>query len=102
MTSDESPLVSTVMIFLDAEPFLEEAIDSVFVQTYRHWELLLVDDGSTDGSSDIAKRYAREHPGRVRYLEHPGHENRGTSASRNLGVRHSRGELVALLDADDV
>lgn len=102
MVSDDSPLVSTVMIFLDAERFLEEAIDSVFVQTYRHWELLLVDDGSTDGGSDVAKRYAREHPGRVRYLEHPGHENRGMSASRNLGIRHSRGELVALLDADDV
>jgi len=97
-----SPLVSTVVIFLDAARFLEEAIESVFAQTYRCWELVLVDDGSTDGSSEIARRYARQHPRRVRYVEHAGHANRGMSASRNAGVQRARGGLVALLDADDI
>jgi glycosyltransferase involved in cell wall biosynthesis len=96
------PLVSVIMIFLDAERFIEEAIESVFAQTWPHWELLLVDDGSSDRSTAIAKGYAGRHPERVRYLEHPGHANRGMSASRNLGLAHARGELVAFLDADDV
>jgi len=96
------PLVSVVAIFLDAERFLEEAIESVLAQSYLRWELLLVDDGSSDGSSAIACRYAARDPDRVRYLEHPGHRNLGMSASRNLGLQHARGEYLALLDADDV
>ena len=96
------PLVSTVLIFLNAERFIEEAIASVFGQTYKNWELLLVDDGSSDRSTDIARRYAREHPERVRYLEHEGHQNRRMSASRNLGISHAKGKYLALLDADDV
>ena len=97
-----APLVSVVAIFLDAERFLEEAIQGVLTQTHPRWELLLVDDGSSDGSSAIARRYAEREPDRVRYLEHPGHRNLGMSASRNLGLRHARGEYLALLDADDV
>jgi glycosyltransferase involved in cell wall biosynthesis len=96
------PLVSVVAIFLNAERFLEEAIESVVAQTYPQWELLLVDDGSTDASAAIARRYVERHPERVRYLEHPGHRNLGMSASRNRGLEHARGEYLALLDADDV
>ena len=98
--SDE-PLVSVVMIFLNAGRYIEEAIVSVFAQEYPRWELLLVDDGSSDEGTAIARRYAEAHPDRVRYLEHPGHVNRGMSASRNLGIASSRGSLIALLDADD-
>jgi glycosyltransferase involved in cell wall biosynthesis len=89
------------MIFRDAERFLGEAIASVFAQTYPHWELLLIDDGSVDGSTACASTWAAREP-RVRYAEHPGHANRGMSASRNLGIRHSRGEYLAFLDSDDV
>ena len=96
------PLVSTVVAFLNGERFIEETIESVFAQTYNNWELLLVDDGSTDGSSQIALRYAEQHPGKVLYLEHPGHRNRGKEASRNLGLRHAKGEYIAFLDHDDV
>jgi glycosyltransferase involved in cell wall biosynthesis len=96
------PLVSVVMIFLNAEAFIEEAIASVFSQTYDRWELFFVDDGSTDGSTDIAVRYAEQYSDRVFYLEHPGHENRGMSASRNLGISSAKGEYIALLDSDDV
>jgi glycosyltransferase involved in cell wall biosynthesis len=95
-----TPTVSVITIFLDAERFFEEALASVFAQELDDWELLLVDDGSTDGSTAIACAATRDP--RVRYLEHAGHENRGMSASRNLALRHARGRYVALLDADDV
>lgn len=94
--------VSVIAAFLNAERFLAEAVESVLAQTCAAWELLLVDDGSTDGSTAIAQRYARRYPGRIRYLEHPNHANRGVCASRNLGIRHARRNLVAILDADDV
>lgn len=95
------PLVSVIMIFLDAQRFIAEAIESVLAQSYHRWELLLVDDGSRDGSTAVARRYAARHPQRIRYLEHPGHRNRGMAASRNLGMAEARGELIAFLDADD-
>ena len=97
-----SSLVTGIIIFFNAEKFIEEAMQSVLAQTYRRWDLLLVDDGSTDGSTAIARSYAQHYPDKVRYLEHPGHHNRGMSATRNLGVCHARGELIAFLDADDV
>jgi len=95
------PLVSVVLIFLDAERFLEEAVRSVRVQSLADWELILVDDGSTDGSTLIAQDLAAENEW-IRYVDHPGHENRGMSASRNLGVTHAIAPYVAFLDADDV
>lgn len=96
------PLVSVVVPFWNTQPFLEEAIQSVLAQTFTRWELLLVDDGSADGSTPIARQYADRIPERVRYLEHERHQNRGVAASRNLGVRYARGRYVAFLDADDV
>jgi glycosyltransferase involved in cell wall biosynthesis len=95
-------MVTCIIIFLNAERFLREAVDSVFGQTYQNWELLLVDDGSTDASTKLAKDYCRRFPGRVRYLEHEHHENRGMSASRNRGLAAAQGELIAFLDSDDV
>ena len=102
MSAAPEPLVSVIMPFLNAAPFLEEAIESVRAQTYPHWELLLCDDGSTDGSTDIARRYASLDPARIRYLTHDDGATHGASATRNLGLRSARGELVALLDGDDV
>jgi len=101
-SNDGTGLVSVVIIFLNEASFLEEAIASVLAQTYSHWELLLVDDGSTDGSARIAQKYAAADPVRIRYLDHPAHRNMGMSASRNLGIAVARGEFVALLDGDDV
>jgi glycosyltransferase involved in cell wall biosynthesis len=96
------PTVSVIMIFLNEERFLAEAVESVFAQTFPDWELILVDDGSTDTSSAMARAYAERYPEQVRYIEHPDHANRGTAASRNLGARHARGRFLAFLDADDV
>ena len=94
--------VSIVLPFFDSARFMRECIDGVLAQTYSDWELILVDDGSTDDSGAIAREYVERMPERVRCIEHPGHENRGISASRNLGMRHARGEFIAELDADDV
>jgi glycosyltransferase involved in cell wall biosynthesis len=96
------PLVSVITIFLDQISFLAEAIDSVLDQTYENWELILIDDGSTDGSSGIARAYAARHPGQIRYFTHSEHANRGASASRNLGFHHAKGKYVAFLDGDDL
>jgi glycosyltransferase involved in cell wall biosynthesis len=96
------PLVSVITIFLNAEDFIEEAIGSVLGQTYQNWELLLIDDGSTDASTEIAKRSADLYPGQIRYLEHSGHQNHGKGASRNLGIGNAQGKYVAFLDADDI
>jgi glycosyltransferase involved in cell wall biosynthesis len=96
------PLVSVIVPVWNAERFLEETIESVRSQTYSHWEVLLVDDGSTDGSAAICKRYAGMEPVRIRLLQHPGGVNRGRCPTRNLGISEARGELIAFLDADDV
>jgi glycosyltransferase involved in cell wall biosynthesis len=94
--------VSIITIFLNSQAFIREAIDSVLDQSFRSFELILVDDGSTDASSAVARRYAELYPDRIRYIDHPQHANCGMSASRNAGISVSRGELIAFNDADDV
>jgi len=96
------PQVSVVVIFLNEAAFLEEAIASVRAQTLGAWELLLVDDGSTDGSGEIAHAAAELDPDRVHVLVHEGGQNRGMSASRNLGIERARAPRIAFLDGDDV
>jgi glycosyltransferase involved in cell wall biosynthesis len=95
------PLVSVVMIFLNPGPYLDEAVRSVLGQTVADLELLLVDDGSSDGSEAAARAWAARDP-RVVLLTHPGRANRGTGASRTLGVERARGRWVTFLDGDDV
>ena len=96
------PCVSVTINFLNSERYLKESIESVFSQTFKDWELLLVDDGSADKSTEIALLYVNEYPDKVHYFTHEGFENRGAAASRNLGMRHACGEFVAFLDSDDV
>src|SRR4051812_5156182 len=95
------PLVSVVLIFLNEERFLEEAVQSVREQTLTDWELILVDDGSTDRSTAIARDLAAQDE-RIRYVEHPRHANRGMAASRNVGVGNGSAPYVAFIDGDDV
>ncbi|MBE9068560.1 glycosyltransferase family 2 protein [Leptolyngbya cf. ectocarpi LEGE 11479] len=98
----QKPLVSCITIFLNAEKFIEEAIASIFAQTYTDWEFILVDDGSTDRSTAIAVKYADTYPNHVICLEHNNHQNKGMSASRNLGIKAANGKYICFLDADDV
>ena len=100
--SNTKPLVSIITIFLNAQQFIQAAIDSAIAQTYDNWELLLVDDGSTDDSTNIALHYAQQFPQKVLYLQHDEHQNRGMSASRNLGIRNAKGKYISFLDSDDI
>jgi glycosyltransferase involved in cell wall biosynthesis len=95
-------LVSISIPFFNREDFLPEAIESVLAQSYSQWELFLVDDGSTDRSSEIARDFGARWPEKIFYLEHPEHRNLGVTRTRNLGAQRSRGEYLCFLDSDDV
>ncbi len=90
-------LISIVIPVYNVRPYLAEALDSVIHQTYANLEILLVDDGSTDGSGEICDEYASKDP-RIRVIHQ---ENKGLSASRNAGLDRMRGESVAFLAPDD-
>ena len=92
------PLVSVVMPCHNAAPYLEEAVASVFAQTLDDLELILVDDGSSDGSLEIQDRLAAAHPGRITLIRQ---RNQGPYPARNRGLAQAKGEFVAFLDADD-
>ena len=93
--------VSVITPFVNARAFLAEAIRSVLAQRHRDWELLLVDDGSTDGSLDIARDFVRRGEGRIRVID-AAPSRHGAAAARNRGIAAAMGSLVAFLDADDV
>jgi glycosyltransferase involved in cell wall biosynthesis len=90
-----SPLVSVVLPAYNCARYIVEALGSVYRQTYDHWEVIVVDDGSTDDT----RATLTPHLGRIRYLHH---ENQGACAARNTAVKLARGELIAFLDADDI
>lgn len=94
--------VSIIVPFYNMELFLEEAVESVIAQTYTNWELLLIDDGSNDGSTAIAKKFAEAMPGKIFYHAHENFINKGLTETRNLGLQNAKGLYTALLDADDV
>ena len=87
------PLVSVIVPVHNGARFLAAALDSVAAQDYGSMEILVVDDGSSDNSAEIAASY------RVRLLQQP---NRGVAEARNAGVAESSGELLAFLDQDDL
>ncbi|WP_296601362.1 glycosyltransferase family 2 protein [Nocardioides sp.] len=92
------PVVSVVVPVYDVEAYLPAALDSVLAQTHQALEVVIVDDGSTDGSGAIADQYAARDP-RVRVVHTANH---GLGAARNEGARHATGELLAFADSDDV
>ena len=91
-------LVSIITPCYNGEKYLAETIESVLSQTYPDWEMLIVDDGSSDRSAEIAQRYADADP-RVIVMRQ---RNKGSAAARNKGIRYARGQYIALLDADDL
>ncbi len=92
---NESPLVSVIIPLYNGSQFIEETLDSALAQDYAPFEIIVVDDGSTDDGADIVKKY----PAPVRYLYR---ENQGNAAARNYGIRKGQGEFIALLDQDDL
>jgi glycosyltransferase involved in cell wall biosynthesis len=93
------PRVSVIVPAYNAAIYLPYAIDSVLAQTYRDWEIVIVNDGSTDHTGAVVEPYQAMLGDRLQFIEQP---NRGLSAARNTGLRAARGEFMAMLDADDV
>lgn len=89
------PKVSVIIPAYNCERFIGAAIESVLQQTFRDYEIIVVDDGSTDKTNEVVQRYR----GRLQYLKQ---SNNGQAMARNLGFRHSSGEYLAFLDADDI
>ena len=92
------PLVSVIMPAYNTEKYIGDSIQSVLDQTYSNWELLVVDDGSTDKTADIARRFSAQ-DGRVKYVFQP---NGRQAKARNTGIGQSSGDLLAFLDSDDL
>lgn len=95
------PRITVAIPFFNEQRFLAAAVGAVQAQTERSWELLLVDDGSTDGSSHLAEELASADEDRIFVIRHNGGSNRGLPASRNLAIDRARGEFMCFLDADD-
>ena len=95
---DNQPLVSIIMPVYNCEKYISEAIESVLSQSYQNWELLIVDDGSTDHSPEIIDRYAQKDV-RIQSFHN---KNEGVSAARNFALSKISGELVTFIDSDDV
>lgn len=97
-----SPRVSVFLAAYNHARFLPECLDSILAQTYRDFEIVVVDDGSGDDSHEILTDYQRRFSERIHYLWHPGHVRRGISASCNLALAHARGEYLAWIGSDDL
>ena len=95
----DGSLVSVIVPVFDCERYLSEAIESVIAQTHTNWELILIDDCSSDSSWSIANRFAASDE-RIKLLRQP--RNTGAAAARNRGLEAARGQYIAYLDADDV
>lgn len=94
-----NPTVSVIMPAYNCEKYIESAIRSVMTQTFTDWELIVLDDGSNDGTREIIECLAAEDE-RIRFL--PNEKNMGVARTRNRGFDNSRGRYVALLDSDDI
>ena len=103
------PVITIIIPTYNRANLIGQAIDSVLSQTYTNWELIIVDDASTDATEKIVAEYIEQdgrgtgtaiHSSRIRYLKNP--TNLGISKTRNRGLREARGEYIAMLDSDDV
>ncbi len=95
---EPTPLISVIMPCYNAAPYVAEAVESVFAQSYGNVELIVVDDGSSDGSDAILARLAQEHEGHLHLVFT---SRVGPYPARNAGLRHAHGDYIAFLDADD-
>lgn len=90
------PLISIIVPVYNVLPYLREALDSVLNQTYRHLEIIIIDDGSRDGSGSVCDEYLSNPQVQVIHQE-----NRGLSGARNTGLNHAKGDYITFLDPDD-
>lgn len=93
------PLVSIIIPVYNKALFVREALESALGQTYHNVELVLVDDGSTDGSFEILREYIAKYPDKIQLIDQ---ENQGVSVATNVGIAAAKGEYIQFLDADDL
>ena len=92
------PKASVIIPVYNSSKYLSETIDSVLSQTYQDFEIVTVDDGSTDSSKEIIEKFIEKNPDKIKYIYQ---SNKGIAGARNTGIRNAKGEFIALLDADD-
>lgn len=97
--ANEQDLISIVMPAYNCEKYVEDTIKSVINQTYKNWELIVLDDGSKDNTANIINGLAAQDK-RIKFYQNE--KNQGVSATRNRGIALSRGEWIAFLDSDDM
>ena len=95
--NQKTPLISLIVPFYNGEMYLKDCIKSIIEQDYQNIELILVDDGSSDNSKNIADRFAKNDKRISVYHQN----NSGVSTARNVGIEKSRGEYIGFIDADD-
>ena len=93
----KTPLVSVIVPVYNVKDYLKDCLNSIVLQSYSHMEILLIDDGSTDGSGDICDEYAKK-DSRIKVFHQ---KNLGLSAARNVGLNHMNGEYLTFVDSDD-
>jgi glycosyltransferase involved in cell wall biosynthesis len=98
MIANNTPLISIVIPCFNSEQYLSETLESCLQQTYPNWEIIVVDDGSTDASLKIARNYSHYYSG----IEVISIENNGQCFARNLGMKKAQGEYIQFLDSDDL
>jgi len=95
-------LLSIAMVSYNHGPYLAEAIQSVISQTYKNWELIIIDDGSDDNTLEIAAGYTQKFPNQIKLFTHPDRRNLGIAASYSLGLSLCQGEFIGFLEPDDI
>lgn len=100
MKKSQKPLISIIMASYNYSQFIEEAINSVLNQTYKNWELLIVDDGSQDNSVEIVKKYSDQYSN-IYFYTHKNNENKGLAETVQLALKKSKGKYIAFLESDD-
>lgn len=102
LSSIKNPTVSVIVPLFNGDRYIEDCLKSVLAQTYTDYEVLVVDDGSTDDGPRRVQALADAYPERIRLFRHLNYSNQGIAATRNLGIRNARGAFVAFLDQDDL
>lgn len=93
----KKPLISIIVPCYNVEPYLKECLDSLINQTYKNIEIIIINDGSTDKTKEIIDTYSRKHD--IIHVIHQ--DNAGLSEARNVGIKESSGQFIALVDSDD-
>jgi len=98
MNESKVPRVSIVTPTFNRSRFIPRLVKNVFSQTYQDFELVIVDDGSTDNTRELLEQYIREYPSRIQYIFQT---NQGAGMARNTGIKNAKGKYIAFLDSDD-